>query len=45
MKDGFKGKTISEFVGLKSKIYSFIAMDGGEIKRANKIVVKNIRHE
>ena len=45
MKDGFKGKIISEFVGLKSKMFSFIAIDGGEIKRANKIVVKNIRHE
>ena len=48
MKDEFKVKIVSEFVGLKSKIYSLIAVDGGEIKKAkgvNKNVVKNIGHE
>ena len=48
MKDEFKGKIISEFVGLKWKMYSLIAVDGGEIKKAkgvNKYVVKNIRHK
>ena len=32
MKDEFKGKTISEFVGLKSKVYSLVDVDGEEIK-------------
>ena len=45
MKDGFKQKIISEFVGLNSKMYSLIAVDGEETKKAkgvNKNVVKNI---
>ena len=48
MKDGFKGKIISEFVGLKSKMYSLIAVDSAELKKAkgvNKNVVEKIRHE
>ena len=39
----FKGKIISEFVGLKSKMYSLVNVDGEEIKKAkevNKSVVK-----
>ena len=48
MKDEFKGKIISECVRLKSKMYSLIAVDGIENKKArgvNKGVVKNIRHK
>ena len=33
MKDKFKGRTVSEFVRLKSKMYSLIAVDGREIKK------------
>ena len=43
MKVEFKGKIISEFVELKSKIYSLIAVDSKEVKKGkgvNKNVVK-----
>ena len=43
VKDEFKGKIISEFVGLKSKMYSLIAVDAEEVKKAkgvNKNCVK-----
>ena len=48
MKDEFKGKIISEFVGLKSTIYSLVDVDGGENKKAKRVdknVVKNTRHK
>ena len=48
MKDEFKGEIISEFVGLKSKMYSLITADGEEVKKAegvNKNFVKNITHK
>ena len=46
MKDEFKGKLISEFIGVKLKLCSFIAVDNEEAKKAkgvNKNIVKKIR--
>ena len=37
MKDVFKGKIISEFVGLNSKMYSLIDVDNEESKKANGV--------
>ena len=48
MKNEFKGKIVSEFVGLKSKMYSLVSVDGEEIKKVkgvNKNVVESIRHK
>ena len=48
MKDEFRGEIISEFVGLKSNMYSLIAVYGEETKKAkgiNENVIKNIRYE
>ena len=48
MKDEFKGKIISDFVRLKSKIYFLIDVDNEENNKAkgvNKNVVKSVRHE
>ena len=48
MKGEFKGKTTSEFLGLMSKMYSLIAVNKEEAKKAkgiNKNVVKKIRHK
>ena len=33
MKDKFKGRIISEFVGLKSKMYSLISVDDEEVTK------------
>ena len=48
MKDKLKGKIISEFVGLKSKMYSLVIANNEENKKArgvNKNVLKSIRHK
>ena len=48
MKDEFKVKVISEFVELKSKMYSLVDVDGEEIKKAkgvNRSVVRGIKHK
>ena len=34
MKDELSGNKIDEFVGLKSKMYSLISLDGKEINKA-----------
>ena len=34
MKNEFKGKIISEFLGLKSKMYSLISVDDEEVSKA-----------
>ena len=47
MKVEFKGKIISEFIGLKSKMYSLISLDHKEIEKAKGIntkVVNSKRH-
>ena len=44
MKDEFKGRIISEFIRLKSKMYSLISVDDEEVTKA-KGVNKNIRHK
>ena len=48
MKDEFKGNIICEFVGLKSKMYSLVSLDGEEnrkTKGVNKYVATDIRHK
>ena len=37
MKGAFKGKTISEFVGLKAKMYSLVSVDDEEVTKANGV--------
>ena len=42
MKHEFKGRIISEFIGLKSKMYSLINVKSEEVKKA-KGVNKNLK--
>ena len=44
MKHEFKGKTIKEFAGLNSKMYSLISVDNKEVTKA-KGVNKKTRHK
>ena len=44
MKDKFNGQIISEFVGLKSKVYSLISVYDKEVSKAKRIN-KTIRHK
>ena len=44
MKDEFNGTKISEFCGLKSKLYSLINDDNKEVNKA-KGINKKLRHE
>ena len=44
MKDEFEGEIISEFVGLKSKMYSLTTVKDQEVTKA-KGVNKKIKHE
>ena len=44
IKDEFKGKIISEFVGLKSKMYSLVSVDDEEVTKAKGINEK-IKHK
>ena len=44
MKDEYNGTKISEFIGLKSKMYSLISVDNKEVNKA-KGVNKKLRHK
>ena len=44
MKNEFKGQIISEFIGLKNKMYSLISVDDEEVNKA-KVVNKKIKHK
>ena len=45
MKDESKGRIISQFIGLKSKMYSLISVDDEEVRKAKGVNKKNRRKE
>ena len=45
MKNEFKGKIISEFVGLKSKMYSLISVDDEEVSKTKGLNKKKMKHK
>ena len=48
MKGAFKGEIVSESVGLKSKMYFSVSVDGKKIKKTkgvNENIAKNTRHK
>ena len=42
IKDEFKGKIISAFIGIKSKMYLLIDVDSKEVKKAKKTCHKKL---
>ena len=44
-KDEAAGEIITEFIGLRSKMYSYITDNSKTAKGIKKIVIKDIRHE
>ena len=45
IKDGFKGKIIDEFVGLKSKMYSLISVNDEEVTKTKEINKKKMKYK
>ena len=45
MKDEFNGQIISEFIGLRSKMHSFISVDDKEVSKAKGVNKKKGHNE